>query len=94
MKIESKIAITKIARIVLIVLATFVFFYGYGASKKAGQERKIQRAAEKIELIVTERTNEHVMYSSAKCDFFCTIKNNSKVEINKISGTHNFPSKE
>ena len=87
MDAKKKNLITKRVQIVLSVLAVLVFFYGCVSAKQAGEERKVRRAAEKIELTVTEKFNESVSFSSLEYDLLCTLKNDSKVKIDAVSGT-------
>ena len=87
MNAERTNAIIKKVTIILLVIATLVFFYGCISAKQAGEERAARKAAKKIELVVTEKQNSSVSSYSISCDFVCTIKNESKVEINGIVGT-------
>ena len=86
MNIKSKSGLAKQIQIILLILTTLVFFYGFPIAKEAGEERKIQKAAEKIELIVTDKINESKSYRSLEYDLLCTIKNDSDVTFDAISG--------
>ena len=74
----------KIIQVVLLVLAILVFFYGIGVAREAGEERAIKRAANKVEITVTEMQPN--MYQSC-CDFRLKIKNDSNRDFSKIEGT-------
>ena len=86
MNAEKKNSLTRRLQIILLVLASILFIYGFPSAKAAGEARAARNAAEDVELTVTDKSIKSVWSSSMRFEFACTIKNNSDVTLDGISG--------
>lgn len=84
---EKKNKLTKKAQTVLLVISCIVFIYGAVTSYQAEVIRSLEKAAEKFEFAITEKTNDRITSSSFYYNFGFIIKNNSDKNASRIEGT-------
>lgn len=85
-KIKTTADRIKSIQVILIVIASIVLIFGLVTSRQAGKQRSYEKAAENIDIIVTEKINTNVTSSSLVCTFKFTIRNNSNIAILRVVG--------
>jgi len=90
MNATKKLSTVKLIQTFLLVVAIVTFLVGFVNAREAGAERKYQKAAQKaaeeIEITITDKVNTRAYGSSVEFDYTFSIKNNSDIAVNYIVG--------
>lgn len=86
---EKKFKLINKIKKVLLVLSIIALLFGVVTSYKAGKERSYQRAAQKIEITITNKINKQAYSDSVSFDFSFLIKNGSDLSLDSLAGVMN-----
>ena len=83
---EKKFTLINKIKKVLLVLSIIAFLFGVVTAHQAGKQRTYARAADKIEVTVTDKTNKQAYSSEVTFTFSFRIKNDSDLLLNEVIG--------
>lgn len=83
---EKKLNLLGKIKTVLLILAIGAFLFGVVTSYKAGKERSYERAAQEIEITITNKINKRAYSDSVSFDFSFLIKNGSDLSLDTFAG--------